>query len=274
MHTAGMRRLLSPAALALTATLTLGAAACGSHHSALLIVGSSALKTADGKSARVETTADLPGATAGTRRTTKGSGIVDFTTGNGEFTVDAASLGIPGATSLQLDSVSSVFYIKGLSALTGGLKPWIKLDLATLAKTAGAQSLNLFDPTANLNQLQGVTGTVRVVGKEKVRGTQTTHYAFNVDLLKAARLVAADKRAALQSAASSVANHTVAVELWADSQGRARKITQTIQVASGTISGQTKLTQEFYDFGIKVSVTAPPPDQVLDASALFGGAGG
>ena len=93
--------------------------------------------------------------------------------------------------------MGQTFYFKGLGGLAPPGKPWIEINLAKLATAGGvAGQLQSINPNSYLVQLRGVTGTVKELGKEKVRGEQTTHYGFTADLNKAARLAPADQRRA------------------------------------------------------------------------------
>ena len=134
-------------------------------------------------------------------------------------------------------------------------------------------SLLLLVAAAFLLQLKGVTGAVKTVGKEKVRGDNTTHYSFTVDLDKAAQLAPSDQKAGIEAAAKTVVNKQEPTEVWLDGKGRVRRLKQTVQIASGALTGTTNLTLEYFDFGTKVDATPPPADQTADFTQLLGGLG-
>ena len=69
-------------------------------------------------------------------------------------------------------------------------------------------------------------------------------------------------------------NQSVPTEVWLDGKGRVRRLKQTVQLASGLVSGTTTLVLEYFDFGAKVDATPPPADQTSDFTALLGGTGG
>jgi len=206
---------------------------------------------------------------------TKVTGAVDFKATAGRFDIAAASLGLPaGSGPLQAVLVGQVFYFKGLAGLALPGKPWIKIDLSKIANASGvASQLQSLNPNSYLVQLRGVSGAVRELGKEKVRGDNTTHYSFTVDLDKAAQLAPADQKAGVEAAAKTVVNKQEPTEVWLDSKGRVRRLKQTVEIASGALTGTTNLTLEYFDFGTKVDATPPPADQTADFTQLLGGLG-
>jgi hypothetical protein len=277
-----MRRLLVPSMII---ALAVTAAGCGSGTKTVPVtaISNAAAKTADAGSAKlhgsVATTTSRSGTTttaATPARPTTVDGAFDFRAAKGHFDISAASLGLPtGNGPLELIVIGQVFYLKGLTGLSTAAKPWIQIDQSKLAKAAGvAGQLQSLNPNSYLVQLRGVTGEVKDLGKEKVRGAQTTRYGFTADLNKAASLAPADQRAGIEAAAKTVVNQSVPTEVWLDGKGRVRRLKQTVQLASGLVSGTTTLVLEYYDFGTKVDATAPPADQSSDFTSLLGGVGG
>ena len=67
---------------------------------------------------------------------------------------------------------------------------WVKMDVAKLGEEAGWTSGTLMnakqaDPSQSLRMLMASSGA-RVTGAERIRGVETTHYAFNIDFKKLA----------------------------------------------------------------------------------------
>ena len=130
-----------------------------------------------------------------------------------------------------------------LSSLLDG-KQWVKLDLASLgmgADSAIGGGLAQADPGGALDLLRDIAD-VQTIGPETVRGVPTTHY-----------------RGTTHTAA-------VPVDVWVDGDGQARKIAATVD----HVGVKAAIEIEYYDFGVKVDVNAPPADDVLDFSDLFG----
>ncbi|HZQ87819.1 MAG TPA: hypothetical protein VFA83_23435 [Acidimicrobiales bacterium] len=278
-----MRRLLVVTTMSV---LVLLPAACGGTSSPdpAKAVADAPAKTAAGGSAKLEVTVvTVRTSSTGTTTTstapappTKVNGAVDFKAAKGTFTIGAASLGLPaGSAPVEAVLLGQVFYFKGLAGMSLPGKPWVKIDLGKLANAGGvAAQIQSLNPNSYLSQLKGVTGSVTTVGKEKVRGDNTTHYSFTVDLDKAAQLAPADQKAGIEAAAKTVVNKQEPTEVWLDGNGRVRRLKQTVQIASGALTGTTNLTLEYFDFGTKVAAAPPPADQTADFTPFLGGSGG
>lgn len=273
-----MRRLLVLSTV--SALLLLGCG--GSKTVPTTAISDAPAKTAGAGTAKLEVTVVTTTTKSGATTTsappagpTKVTGSVDFKQTKGSFEIAAASLGLPaGSGPLQAVLIGQVFYFKGLAGLSIPGKPWIKIDLAKVASAGGvAGQLQSLDPNSYLVQLRGVTGAVRDLGKEKVRGDNTTHYSFTVDLDKAAQLAPAAQKAGIEAAAKTVVNKQEPTEVWLDSKGRVRRLKQTVEIASGALTGTTNLTLEYFDFGTKVDASPPPADQTADFTQLVGGLG-
>jgi hypothetical protein len=116
-----------------------------------------------------------------------------------------------------------------------------------------------------------------VVGKQDVRGVQTTHYRANVDLAKAGKLRGVQPQTLVQYQA--VLGNTLPEDVYLDNQGLTRRLSLTVTPKAGS-SAAAELKSEavsidFYDFGQADTsgITAPPKSQTIDFSktALAGG---
>lgn len=201
-----------------------------------------------------------------------------------------------GVSGFQAVLDGSVIYekIPQLAASLAG-RPWLKIDPSTLRNltTTNQAATTMLttvesllkhvesqDPTQGLALLAGVTGTVTAVGKETVRGTATTHYAFTIDTGSALANAPADAKAAVQLFVSQLgprfstgAAGTLPAEAWVDAGGLLRRL-HLVAGAGGAAT--TDMTMELFGYGSPVSITAPPPDQATDFGALISqlGSGG
>jgi hypothetical protein len=176
--------------------------------------------------------------------------VGNLTTGEGKGTVNLPS----PFGQVPFVSTGQVVYAQvpgGLRTFTGG-KPWVRLATANLADMENALLGNLglkqpFDPTNILGYLKSVSGNVTVVGRDTVRGADTTHYRATVDLSKVA----------------------YPADLWIDNGGRLRKLQLSI-----TSPVPATAVFELWNFGTPVNATPPASDQVADPpqilSTLFG----
>lgn len=167
--------------------------------------------------------------------------------------------------------IDSKMYMKFglLNALSGSpaTKPWTVVDTKSLGIDSGdVLAAQGADPTQGLDFLTGLGGKAKEVGSEKVRGVDTTRFDTTVDLATLLKNTPADQQA---QAKVMFGNKTsLPVSLWVDAQNRARKFDITFEV---TQQGQTipaKTSYEFFGFGDKVSISAPPASQVGPNPAL------
>src|SRR4051812_43265357 len=119
-------------------------------------------------------------------------------------------------------------------------------------------------------------GSSHVVGTEPIRGAPTTHYSATIDLAKAADSLG-DKQtaAALKQLYASSGQVTLPIDVWVDRAGRVRREHFSLSLgARAGAAAAVDMTLEFIRFGVPVDLTAPPPDQVLDATGILRALGG
>jgi hypothetical protein len=231
---------------------------------------------------------------AGTLSNIDMQGDFDFDQHLGEVSLDGSKMGMSGELDAIMDfrdGVVEYMKIPGLAAQLGG-KHWVKLDLgATVASVcpdldfASLLKVQSGDPTSGLQQLANAD-KVTVVGKEKVRGEQTTHYRVEVNLAKAVENAPAEARAAMRKLAGFYVNPVQSADVWLDSDGRSRRYRQTIDSANmklpecltaassqSPFRGTTTITNEMYDFGKDVKVTIPAAGDVAGFQELMQQAG-
>jgi len=187
---------------------------------------------------------------------------------------------VPGAGAIETVYADRIVYLRFPKALAGqvpGGKTWVKIDVERFGKAKGIDFSSLAgsagsDPTANVDQLRGARDVKRI-GKEKVRGVETTHYRASIDLRKAAEKAPAAQRAAARRSMENIikltGESTFPLEIWIDDAGRMRreKVKQRLQ-------GQSVVsTLELYDFGAREAISAPPASQTSDITDLAGSAG-
>ncbi len=213
---------------------------------------------------------------AGAGFTGRGSGVFN----NKEKASARISMSIlsKGQTS-TIDTVvaGTVFYLRTpvfQQVLPRG-KAWVRVDLAHLAKREGVDLGSLVDsnptPTGALAYLHGVTGEAREVGKETVRGVETTHYKATVDLEKAAKNTTGATHDAMRRVIDVAGVKRIPVEVWIDGDGYVRKI----EYRQHSSKGQSAIiTMELHDFGGPVPIASPPASSVVDFQGILKPQGG
>ena len=270
-------RVLSLLCLVVCASALVGCA--GGDTLALDPVAQAANTTAKTTSSRFDFRASINAGSAGSF-SFNGNGVFDGKNKSGWMNMHFA---MPPAVQLQLGSTDPsmemifdgshglVMYMR--SQLFDKMVPtgkWVKMDLEQIAKKEGVDlgaimNVNQADPSQSLRMLMA-SSNARVTGSERIRGVQTTHYAFNIDFAKLAHDNKAFKQ--LQEATGSV---SAPAEAWIDAKGRVRRLAVTMSMGGqlGTPMTMT-MTEELYDFGVRTNVTPPADDLVVDLSSLSG----
>jgi hypothetical protein len=212
--------------------------------------------------------------------TEHGEGVFDFAHREGRFTLSMPQLGNRKQVVLF---VGNSVYVGSPSPIdipgSGGTR-WVKLDTSMSGELAGLSpaSAGASDPTQGLSYLLGVSNDVQRIGEDTVRGARTIHYSMQLDLTRAAPRLPAARRASFLRALQAIGSTTLPADVWVDAQGRIRKMETEVSYSPsiGSAAGRTlhmSETSEFYDFGVPVRVTPPPPSQVMDVSSRLEGSG-
>jgi hypothetical protein len=157
-------------------------------------------------------------------------------------------------------------------------KTWVKGDVKELAG-AGGGDLDQFgsfagtDPRDVFGMLKAVSGSIRSVGTEEIRGVETSHYMATIDIAKLEKLVPAAQRESLgglDQAATQAGLTGIPIDIWIDGDQQVRKLTMEIETKQPgtTQTVKASLEVELYDYGKPLDITLPPADQVVDAATL------
>lgn len=126
------------------------------------------------------------------------------------------------------------------------------------------------DPREVLDLLQAAGAEIETVGREELRGTETTHYRGTLDAAAYAKKLSPGERAGLGPLAGQLDAGAVAVpvDVWLDGDGFVRKVSLSISGTELGREGSASVSFELWDYGEKVEIDLPPADEVVDASAL------
>ena len=150
------------------------------------------------------------------------------------------------------------------------------------------------DPLAETLTLFEAAHEAEVVGREEVRGVQTTRIRFQAALSAMAADMAPDGESVSPEGEGSedevfgdffgLMDASLAAEVWLDDEGLIRRLTiDLFSIFAGLADPDDAetpsilVTLEFYDFGADISVDAPPPETIVDNPGPFqisGGSGG
>jgi hypothetical protein len=271
-------RVLSLLCLALCASALVGCA--GGDTLALDPVAQAANTTAKTTSSRFEFRASIDAGSVGTM-SFDGNGVYDGKNKSGWMNMHFA---MPPAFQAQLPTADPsmemifdgshglVMYMR--SPLFDKMVPtgkWVKMDVEKMAKKQGVDlgaimNVNQADPSQALRMLMA-SSDAHVTGSERIRGVQTTHYAFNIDFKK---LVHDNK--ALKQLTEAMGSVSAPAEAWIDAQGRVRRLVVKMSMGGAQLATPMTMTmtEELYDFGVRTNITPPSDNLVVDLSSLAG----
>jgi hypothetical protein len=155
------------------------------------------------------------------------------------------------------------------SFLPGG-KSWVRLDLQKAGTAAGVDVGQLMggagqSPSDWLSLLRS-EGDFTKVGDETLNGVQATHYHGTVDLRKVAENSPVPD--AMKHLLDNGAPAEYPLDVWVDDQGYIRQYESTYDETRGGNAASTTTKVEISDYGTPVDVSAPPADEVFDATEL------
>ena len=185
-----------------------------------------------------------------------GAGIYDWSTDTGQTTYE-----VPGGR-IQQRLLGPDLYL----ALPQQPEAFFKLGTAEVAASPVGGTV---DPSAQLHLLAAVS-EAEIVGKEEVRGEQTTHYRGTYEVARALKGARGVQQPALKSLLGVAATaQKAAYDVYLDQDGLLRRLEQTVEVPSAGQMLMVTTTLELYDFGIDVKVMAPPGATVRDGAPLL-----
>lgn len=211
--------------------------------------------------------------------TGSGAGTIDFSNGAMDFNVDVHAASIDQSLPIHLIYLGGTIYegIPQISELFPG-KSWLSLDLSGLANSGGSGgALNVGgNPAAMLRLLSQQGNNVVPLGSSKVNGVTVNGYRVTFDPAAMQRqLGSANIPSWMRSAISQVNLQNATETVYVDTAGQLRRTTMHVDVngPSGK-SASVDETFDLADYGVPVSITAPPASQVVDFQQFLQTAGG
>jgi len=296
-----VRRLSAPLA-ALVAVLALAAAGCGGQAVAIpeltsltqVAQTSSAVETA-----RFALTLDMTMPGSEQKLSFGAEGGFDAPAKRAQLTFDLSSLaelfktigssfggtmtgdlGSPEDWKLEAIQDGDTTYIKFplLAKQLPAGKTWIKGNAKELSSADGGQ-LSQFgsfagtDPRDTFGLLKAVSGSIELVGSEKIRGVETNHYRAAVDMAKLEALVPAARRQSLgglDQAAKQAGLTALPLDVWIDAEKRVAKLSVDLDAKQPGSEEPVKasLVIELFDYGKPLELALPSADEVVDAATL------
>jgi hypothetical protein len=246
-----MRRALVPA------LAVLALSACGSGGTATLSptqqVRAAATKTTSGSS---KLDLSIESKAGGQDITFTGTGAFRYAAGTAEGSMTLSVVG----QELEERIVGGNLYLKVPSQ-----EGFYKLAVTDLVGTQLADSSN----PASSAELLAVIDGVKKAGSETLHGAKTAHYTGTISVAAAAaKLKGGVAKAAVAKLADSGVKD-IPVEVYLDDQGRLRRLKEHVVLTVKGTTADVTTSFDFYDFGTKVDVQAPPASQTKDGAPIL-----
>lgn len=240
-----------------------------------------------------------PGADAGGSFDLSLAGAYDLESDALDLTVDLSSLAALAAAGasqaeadmlesmfadpVQLRSIGSTVWVRWglLAGMFGATTPdgetaWIEAAVDDATSVTGQFGVDGPEsPTDILQALAAMDANVTEIGRETVRGAETTHYQVVIDLEAAAANLPADERAELEAELPGGVSGMLPIDVWMDDNGLVRRLVIEIDdVASMGLGPDAEgidsvlIEFELFDVGEPVMITPPPADQVISTDEL------
>lgn len=217
--------------------------------------------------------------TAGRRIAFDGDGAVDLEAGRAKLEL-ATQLPAAGRRTVSTRFADGDVFVRtgGLASLLTGGRDWVKVDLARAAGGDGAdlpalQGLAAGGDPSQVLALVALAADAKEVGRDRVGGTATRHYAGRLDADGIARVTAPDLRRGLQR----LGVRTISIDAWLDGHGLVRRVRVRVAADGARVRMGLDATADLSGYGTRVD--AAPPADAFDATAfaatavrlLFGG---
>ncbi len=201
---------------------------------------------------------------------------------------EAEMFGAMFAEPVQLRTIGETAWIRwGVlgqmfgAVLDDGSTAWLETAVEDAASMTGQFGVDSPEsPTDLLQVLTDLDASVTEVGRESVRGVETTHYRIVIDLETAAESLPDEERAELEAELPGGITGELPVEVWMDDNDLLRRLLVDLDAdsmgfeADADDFGSASLEFEIFDVGEPVAIEAPPADEVVSADELGFGFGG
>jgi hypothetical protein len=212
-----------------------------------------------------------------------GQGFFNYKAREGELVLHVSGLPqsaqaeIPGG-SLDLTELFKSPSVYLSSPLLAGKLPagarWMKLDLSSVEGALGLSPQQLAggqtNPAQFIEYLKASGGKVALVGREQVRGVDTTHYRVTVALDKLAGAAsgsgASKLKAALSQLGAALGTSGLPLDVWIDGRHLVRRVALALTLPIGPMSLQAHVALDLYGYGATRTVTPPVSSEVFDAT--------
>ena len=191
------------------------------------------------------------------------SGVFDFPNERGIMSVDGDFAALAGMAESVAFKEFRLLGKAGYARWTvKGKDYWVKQDVEDGSGDPAELLIPLpgtrTEPTDVLARVVQASAETAELGKEEVRGAETSHFRARVDLRKLVDQFPPDDR---PPAAALAGSRFVPVDIWIDGENRLRRI--TMEQAEEEDGAKVSTRFDLFDYGVEVEVEPPPAGEVI-----------
>lgn len=250
-------------------------------------------KTTEINSGRMEGSFEIigvEGLPTGTSLSLPFSGAFDNAAGLFTFTMDMSGMagdlgeGVPPELAdmfgvMEVRQIGDTTYMSWpFFSFLGVQTPWISMPTdESDSATAGFAAATPGNPADFLSAFENTNATIEELGRETIRGVETTHYLAVFDTETLLAQATPEERAEIE-AQGPIPLDEMPMEIWIGDDGLVYRYVidlagETVEAPAGQGFDRMMMVFEMYDWGEAINVEVPPADQITEGSeldALFG----
>ena len=185
---------------------------------------------------------------------------------------------------IQMITIGDTSWIKwGLLAIFGVEDKWLEAPAEEGGGFTSEMGFGGESPTDLLESLADADADLAEVGREEIRGVETTHYRADVDVEALAASMSAAERAEFEAGLGTPTEGVYVIDLWIDDGGLLHRFVldaaELPETADNDVSNM-KVSYDIWDHGVDLNISPPPADQIVTEAELgfsledFGDLGG
>ncbi len=182
---------------------------------------------------------------------------------------------------MEVRQIGETTYIKFplFNMFFGAQTEWVSAPSDEAASATGDfASATPSNPSDFLREFEKADGTVEEIGRETVRGVETTRYRVVFDMETLLEQATPEQRAEIE-AQGPLPLDELPMDIWTSDDGLVYRYQididgSAVETAPGEGFESMVMTFEMYDYGEPIVIEAPPADEVTDIESLEGAFGG
>ena len=174
---------------------------------------------------------------------------------------------------MEIRTVGDTSYLRfGMFSLLGVETEWVSMPADDAGSTAASFGANPVNPTDIMSTFGPGVSDPQDLGRETIRGVETTHYAVLVDIDKIMAEADAEALEELEDIGTGFPTGELPMNFWIGDDGNVYRFSMEFDGATTPDAGFESMTMiwEMFDYGAPIEIVAPPADQVTDGSNLAG----